>query len=205
MAEITLIEPQKKDPKRCNVYVDGIFYCGIKLEVAIKYHLKCGMQIDKCKLDEIQLETEKSQALDKAMTHLSATMKTRKQMTDFLAKKGYTEAVINYVLERLEYYNFIDDEAYCRAYVASVTGKGKRAIEADLFKRGINSKIIEQALSEVEEDGNAAFAVLEKYLRGKEKTKENLYKGFKYLLSKGYGYDTAKYALGRLGGSDEDY
>ncbi len=205
MAEITLIEPQKKDKERCNVYVDGVFYCGIKLEVAVKYRLKTGMQIEKSRLDEIQLETEKSQALDKAMTHLSATMKTRKQMTDFLAKKGYTEAVINYVLERLEYYNFIDDEAYCRAYVASVTGKGKRAIEADLFKRGINSKIIEQALGEFEEDGDAAFAVLEKYLRGKEKTKENLYKGFKYLLSKGYGYDTAKYALERLGGSDEDY
>ena len=47
MAEITSIEPQIKDKTRCNVYVDGRFYCGIKLEVAIKYHLKAGMQIDK--------------------------------------------------------------------------------------------------------------------------------------------------------------
>ena len=67
MAEITLIEPQKKDKERCNVYVDGVFYCGIKLEVAVKYRLKTGMQIEKSRLDEIQLETEKSQALDKAM------------------------------------------------------------------------------------------------------------------------------------------
>lgn len=205
MAEITLIEPQKKDPKRCNVYVDGRFYCGIKLEVAIKYHLKSGMQIEKSKLDEIQLETEKSQALDKAMTHLSATMKTRKQMTDFLVKKGYTAAVVDYVLERLEYYNFIDDRAYCRAYVNSVTGKGKRALEADLFKRGISSKIIDEVLSETEEDEDAVFAVLDKYMRGKEINKENLYKGFKYLLSKGYGYDTAKSALERFGGDNEDY
>ena len=72
MAEITSIEPQKKDANRCNIYVDGRFYCGIKLEVAVKYRLKTGMQIDVAKLDEIQLETEKSQALDKAMTHISA-------------------------------------------------------------------------------------------------------------------------------------
>lgn len=207
MAEITSIEPQKKDKERCNVYVDGRFYCGIKLEVAIKYQLKAGMQIEKAKLDEIQLETEKSQALDKALTHISATMKTKKQICDFLAKKGYTEAVQAYVLERLEYYKYVDDYAYCRAYVQSVTGKGKRALEADLFKRGADRKAIEEALDEVEEDGGEAAKVLEKYLRSKACTKENLFKGFKYLLSKGYEYDTAKSALEKFGGGedDEDY
>ncbi len=205
MAEITLIEPQKKDNKRCNVYVDGVFYCGIKLEVAIKYGLKAGMHVDKAKLDEIQLETEKSQAVDKAMTHLSASMKTRRQMNDFLLKKGYTQAVADYVLEKLEYYKLVDDYAYCRAYIESVSGKGKRAIEADLIKRGAERKAIEEVLSEYEEDGEEAKAVLQKYMRGKEATKENLMKGFKYLLSKGYGYDTVKDALSSFGVDDEDY
>ena len=205
MSVITSIEPQIKDKTRCSVYVDGRFYCGIKLEVAVKYHLKAGMQIETSTLDEIQLETEKSQALDKAMTHISATMKTKKQIIDFLVKKGYTEAVQNYVIERLEYYNFVDDYAYCRAYVQSVTGKGKRALEADLIKRGADRRAIEEVLEEVEEDGGEAAKILEKYMRGKEFSKENLYKGFKYLLSKGFGYDTAKSALSKLGGGDEDY
>lgn len=203
MAEITSIEPQIKDKTRCNVYVDGRFYCGIKLEVAVKYHLKAGMHVEKERLDEIQLETEKSQAMDKAMTHLSASMKTRKQISDFLSKKGYTEAVINYVIERLEYYKLVDDYAYCRAYVQSVKGKGKRALEADLLKRGADKKAVQTALDETEEDSDAAAAVLEKYLRGKACDKNTLYKGFKYLLSKGYGYDTVKTALERF--SYEDY
>lgn len=202
MAVITSIEPQLKDKARCNVYVDGRFYCGIKLEVAIRYRLKAGMEIEKERLDEIQLETEKSQALDKAMTHLSAAMKTQKQIRDFLIKKGYTEAVVNYVLERLEYHKFVDDYAYCRAYVQSVKGKGKRALEADLIKRGADKAAISAALEEVEEDGEEASAILEKYLRGKEINKQNLYKGFKYLLSKGYGYDTAKSALEGFGYED---
>lgn len=205
MSEITSIEPQVKDKRRCNVYVDGRFYCGIKLEVAIKYQLKAGMQIDKAKLDEIQLETEKSQAMDKALTHISATMKTRKQVCDFLKKKGYTDAVINYVIERLEYYKFIDDYAYCRAYVQSVSGKGKRALEADLIKRGALKSAIESVLEECEESGDEAYAVLEKYMRSKEVSRQNLSKGFKYLLSKGYGYDTAKSAIEKFGESDEDY
>ena len=205
MAEITLIEPQKKDRERCNVYVDGVFYCGIKLEVVIKYGLKVGTHVDKSKLDEIQLETEKSQAVDKAMTHLSASMKTRRQMSDFLIKKGYTQAVVDYVLEKLEYYKLVDDYAYCRAYVNSVTGKGKRALEADLFKRGADKAAIDEILSDFEEDTEEAKALLQKYMRGKEKTKENISKGFKYLLSKGYGYDTVKNAVSDFGVEDEDY
>lgn len=205
MAEITSIEPQVKDKARCNVYVDGRFYCGIKLEVAIKYRLKAGMQIEKERLDEIQLETEKMQALDKAMTHISASMKTRRQVCDFLSKKGYTQAVCDYVLERLEYHKLVDDEAYCRAYVQGVSGKGKRALEADLLKRGAGRAALQAVLDGYEEDGEQAFYVLEKYLRGKVCDKQGLYKGFKYLLSKGYGYDTAKSALEKFGASDEDY
>lgn len=205
MSEITLIEPQKKDKERCNVYVDGKFYCGIKLEVAIKYGLKVGMHVDKSKLDEIQLETEKSQAVDKAMTHLSSSMKTRRQMNDFLLKKGYTQAVAQYVLEKLEYYKLVDDYAYCRAYVNSVSGKGKRALEDDLIKRGADKEAIDEVLSGFEEDGEEAKALLQKYMRGKEGTKENLNKGFKYLMSKGYGYDTVKDAISAFGVDDEDY
>ena len=164
MSEITSIEPQVKDKNRCNVYIDGRFYCGIKLEVAIKYHLKAGMHIDKEKLDEIQLETEKSQAVDKAMTHLSATMKTERQMYDFLVKKGYTQAVIDYVLEKLNYYKFIDDFAYCRAYINSVNGKGRRAIEADLIKRKAKREAIDSVLQEFEEDADEAYAVLQNEL-----------------------------------------
>lgn len=205
MAEITLIEPQKKDKQRCNVYIDGRFYCGIKLEVAVKYRLKVGMQIEESKLDEIQLETEKSQAVDKALNFISATMKTKKQVRDYLAKKGYTEAVADYVIERLKYYNYVDDYAYCRSYVTSVTCKGKKALEYDLIKRGAERNAIEASLNEIEEDGDVVLEILKKYMRGKENTRDNLYKGLKYLLSKGFGYETAKSAIENFRGADEDY
>lgn len=204
MSQITSIEPQKKDKTRCSIYVDGRFYCGIKLEVAVKYRLKAGMQIEKSQLDAIQLETEKSQALDKALTHLSATMKTEKQICDFLSGKGYTQPVIDYVLERLHYYNLVDDYAYCKAYIESISGKGKRAIEAELYKRGATSQAIERALGEYEEDDGEAFELLKKYMRGKPCDKQNMYKGFKFLLSKGYDTDTAKSALVKFGEEDED-
>ncbi|MDE6075707.1 MAG: RecX family transcriptional regulator, partial [Clostridia bacterium] len=148
MAKITSIEPQVKDKTRCSVFVDGRFYCGIKLEVAVKHRLKAGTEIDKAELDKIQLETEKAQAVDKALTHISVSPKTEKQMRDFLTKKGYVGAVVEYVMDRLHYYGYVDDREYCRAYVNSVSNKSKRAIEAELIKRGAGKSAVEEALSD---------------------------------------------------------
>ena len=204
MSQITALEQQKKDKTRCSVYIDGVFYCGLKIEVAVKYRLKPGMAIEKSRLDEIQLADEKVIATEKAMNHLSATMKTKKQMSDFLSGKGYTQAVIDYVIQKLESYGYIDDFAYCRAYVGSVSGKGKAAIRAALYKRGASREAIDEALDEVEEDSGEALAVARKYLRGKQLTRENMAKALRHLIARGYDYDTAKSAVSELSEDCED-
>lgn len=205
MSEITAITPQVKDRGRCNVYVDGKFYCGLKLETAVRYRLKAGEPIDLSRLDEIQLENEKAQALDKAMTHLSATMKTEKQMRDFLKKKGYVDAVCDYVLEKLRGYNFVDDGEYCEQYVRTAgKNKGRRLIAAELKKRGAPQDAIDSALEEREGEEDAAKEVLAKYMKNRGFTRENLSKAYRHLLSKGFDYETAKDALASLGAEDEE-
>lgn len=204
MSQITSIEPQVKDKTRCNIFVDGRFYCGIKLEVAIKYRLKAGMEIEKKELDKIQLETEKVQATEKALTHLSASLKTEKQMRDFLTKKGYVDAVVGYVMEKMHYYGYVDDGEYCKAYISGISGKSKRAIEAELIKRGVDKEVVREALEDYEDDDELMLSALQKYLRGKELTKENVYKACRYLVSKGYEYDAVKRVSERLK-EDEDY
>ena len=77
--EITAITPQVKDKRRCNVYIDGRFYCGLTLETVMKNRLKVGQIITPERLSEMQLESEKNTAFDKALTHISATQKTEKQ------------------------------------------------------------------------------------------------------------------------------
>lgn len=205
MAEITDIAPQVKDKERCNIYIDGRFYCGLKLETAIKHRLKVGDQIELSELDAIQLENERSQALDKAMTHLTHSMKTEKEIRDFLKKKGYVEAVADYAVQKLKEYGFLDDDEYCRHYVSSAgKNKGARLIAYELRRRGAAEESIERALSELSGEDGAAAAVLKKYMRGREFSKENLSKAFRHLMSKGFDYDTAKDALASLGQDAED-
>ena len=204
MPTITSIEPQIKDKTRCSIFLDGKFYCGIKLESAIKFRLKVGMQIEKSEIDRIQLDTEKLEATEKALVHVSVSPKTEKQMRAFLESKGYVGAVVECVMERLKYYGYVDDAEYCAQYIRGISGKSKRAIEADLIKRGADRSAVEEALMDYSDDEDEILKLLKKYLRGKENTKENVYKAYRYLVSKGYGYDAVKSACERLN-EDEDY
>ena len=54
------------------------------------------------------------------------------------------------------------------------------------------------------EGADSAFAVLSKYMKNREFSRENLSRGFKYLMGKGFDYDDARAALERLGAETEE-
>lgn len=200
MSEITAIVPQVKDKGRCSVYVDGKFYCGLTLEAVMQNRLKAGMSVSTERLSEIQTESEKQTALDKALSHVSFSQKTEKDVSDYLAKKGYLPAVISYVTEKMREYGLIDDSAYAERYAESaIKRKGKRLIRAELRRKGVADDVIEQAVEELGGEEESARALAEKYMRGKVADKASLQKAYRYLLSKGYDYETAKRALCFLG------
>ncbi|MBQ8283621.1 MAG: RecX family transcriptional regulator [Clostridia bacterium] len=207
MNEITEITPQVKDKRRCNIYVDGRFYCGLTLEATVKNRLKVGQIIDPERLSEIQLESERNTAFDKALTHMSATQKTEKQMRDFLQKKGYLSAVVEYVIEKLHSYNFLNDGEYAESYVESAAKrKGGRLIRMELRKKGVSDEKIDNALGGLDEEREIQTAreILQKYMRGKTSDTETLQKAFRYLMGKGFDYEIIKSALKAYGDCEED-
>jgi len=205
--EITEITPQVKDKRRCNIYVDGRFYCGLTLEATVKNRLKVGQIIDPERLSEIQLESERNTAFDKALTHMSATQKTEKQMRDFLQEKGYLSAVVEYVIEKLHSYNFLNDGEYAESYVESAAKrKGGRLIRMELRKKGVSDEKINNALGGLDEEREIQTAreILQKYMRGKTSDIETLQKAFRYLMGKGFDYEIVKSALKAYGDCEED-
>ena len=205
--EITAITPQIKDKRRCNIFVDGRFYCGLTLECAVKNRLKVGQSVTENYLSDIQLESEKDSALDKALTHVSATRKTEKQVRDFLSGKGYLSAVIEHVIAKMRGYNFLNDNEYAENYVeCAANKKGARLIKMELKKRGVADEDIDAALDNVDSQTqeDAARKILQKYMRGKTADQATLQKAFRYLMGKGFDCETAKKALKAFGECDED-
>lgn len=205
MSEITDITPQVKDKTRCNVFVDGRFYCGLTLEAAIKNRLKAGQAIDPDRLSRIQLESEKTTAFDKALNYISATQKTEKQVREYLSGKGYLPAVCDYVMEKLRDYGFVDDGSYAENYaVSAVKRKGVRLIRMELRAKGVSDDRISAATDGLEGEEETAGRLLDKYMRGKPCDKPTLYKAFRYLIGKGFEYETARAALSAFGETEEE-
>ena len=179
MNEITAITPQVKDKRRCNIYVDGRFCCGLTLEAMVKNRLKVGQVVSPERLAEIQLESEKNTAFDKALTHISTTMKTEKQVRDFLSGKGYLSSVVDYVVEKLRSYKFLDDGVYAESYVESAAKrKGGRLIRMELRGKGVADEEIDAALDGLDEEQEltTAMTILQKYMRGKTADQPTLQK-----------------------------
>lgn len=201
--EITAITPQKHDPKRCNIEVDGRFFCGMQLLTVMEHRLKVGTAVTEESLSALQLAGEKQTALDKALTHISASMKTEREIRDYLRRKGYLQDVSDYVVEKMKGYGYLDDAAYARAYAESAgKRKGGRLIRMELRKKGVSDEAIDGALGSLEE-GGAAEAALQKYMRGKPADKKTMQKAYAHLISRGFDYDTARDAL-RAVFSEED-
>ncbi len=199
MKKITDIKPQVKSPTRCNIYLDNCFYCGLELETIMRNRLKIGEEITPERLDEIQAESESLRALDKAMNFVSRSQKTKKQVSDYLEKKGYTACTLAAVLDKMSAYKFVNDKFYAEEYFRqSSKNKGKRLIAAELKRKGVSDEDMSEVLENAGDETESAIRVAEKHLRSKDKTRENALKCYKYLLSKGFDYDTAKSATDKI-------
>ncbi len=204
MKTITAIIAQKKDAKRCNIYLDGTYFCGMELITVISNRLKVGMQIEESALENMQAESETQRAMDKAFNYISGSLKTEKQLRTYLSGKGYMPAVVDNVVEKIKGYGYIDDKEYAAAYVESYSkNKGKRLILKELNAKGVSVSAAEEAIENIENELDSAIRIAQKYLKNKEPSIENKQKCYRRLLSKGFDFDTAKEAVEKVLG-DED-
>lgn len=99
---------------------------------------------------------------------LTARARTRSELEDRLAKRGYPDEVSAQVLDRLAQVGLIDDEDFAEQWVRSRrlhAGKGKRALAAELRNKGVDNEVITAALAGI--DAGAERTRAEQLVRDK--------------------------------------
>ena len=196
--QITKIEVQKRNKNRVNLYLDDEFFCGLSLETVMRNHLKEGQQISEQNVEYLKNETEKQVALEKATGYIAKCQKTKKQINDYLLKKGFEEDIVEYALGKLGEYHFVDDELFAKNYVkAKSKSCGKRKLEYELKHKGVEEQIISDSIENFCEDEKTVVPVLEKYLKNKPLDLKTKQKAFRFLMSHGYSSDVASAAISR--------
>ncbi|OBG87681.1 recombination regulator RecX [Mycobacterium sp. E802] len=93
------------------------------------------------------------QAKNVCLRLLTVRARTRAELTEHLAKRGYDEGLSAKVLDRLTDVGLIDDEDFAEQWVRSRhanAGKGKRALAVELRKKGVDNDVIDAALADLD-------------------------------------------------------
>lgn len=187
MAEITNIVKSGKD--KYSVYIDNEFSCFLTSETIVKNSFKIGQFIDQSQIETAQFENEKLTAFDRAIKYLSA-IKSEKQVKDYLYSKGYGKKIVDFVINKLKEYNYVNDEIFAKMYIQNYqTKKGKKLLTFELETKGISKEIISNLLEDFDDNLECMRLLAEKFLRNKPRDKKTAIKLSNHLFSKGYTYD----------------
>ncbi len=131
-----------------------------------------------------------------AIKRLSLKDYSKSEMIQYLQKRDCNMEYIEFIMQKLISYGYINDEKLCARLCQNWQangGYGKLILKQRLFKRGFCKDTIQNALEGLEDDDEYDMAkkVFLLYIK-KIKTvdKKNIDKIWRYMLSKGFKYSS---------------
>ncbi|KAF0959860.1 recombination regulator RecX [Rhodococcus sp. T7] len=102
-----------------------------------------------------------TQAKDLCLRLLTDRARSRAELSDRLAKKGYSADIAERVLDRLTEVGLVNDADFAQQWVHSrhtYSGKGKRALALELRRKGIGQEDATEALAQIDTEDERARA-----------------------------------------------
>ena len=198
--KITAITPQKRNPRRVNVYLDGKFAFG--LEKVVAAWLQIGQTLTEEEIADLRQADAREAAYQQALRYCAYRPRTEQEVRRHLAKHGVDEAVVEEILQRLRELSLVDDARFAREWVESravFRPRGIWALRQEMLAKGLPAEVVEEALAQVDEEALAKKA-LEKALRRYRQLpwQEMRRKIAAYLARRGFSSETVNAALNDL-------
>ena len=205
MKTITKISRQQNG-ERYNIFLDEVFFCGVTEDTLIR--MKKGAKIDEEALKALEEEESKNRCFSYAIYLLGRQNYFEKVLVEKLKRKEYSEEDIQYTLEKLRYYNYLDDSRLTEAFVRDkkrFSKKGPRYIAEALRNKGVSQEQITKALEEnysTEEAYENCIGIAEKKLEYYKKKTDDLYqlksKLYAFLAQRGFSSEVIKRTIEKL-------
>ncbi|MFQ6751950.1 MAG: regulatory protein RecX [Clostridia bacterium] len=171
-------------------------------DIIVKNNIRVGEIREDVFFDSVQ-ESQVLIGYNTALKYIGASIKTEKQIRDYLYRKEFHKDPIDQIIMKLKEYKIIDDKVYADVFVRSNPNFSKRKLKQKLNNNGIKNELVDSATENVD-DTDSAMRHAEKFLRNKEMTKENIDKMIRRLSYLGYNWDSIRQVLNRLKYDTED-
>lgn len=200
MATITAIEPQKRDPNRVNVHLDGKYAFDIAGILAV--WLKVGQEIDDKKIAALQADDVREGAYQLALAFLSYRARSEAEIRQHLRKHKISDDVVQQTVARLRTNRLADDKQFARLWVENRTSfrpRSGRALAWELHKKGVPADTTQAALQDLDEPGLAYQAGLKRAAHlGSSDQAEFHRKLTAFLARRGFAYAVINPVVSRL-------
>lgn len=141
---------------------------------------------------------EAKKAREKAVYYLQFSGKTESELRKKLAEQEFSPASVDYAIEFVKAYRYLDDEDYARRFVErNRNKKSRKQMIFDLSQKGVSRELLELVFEDMEVDEEAQIvSLLEKKQYPIEgATREEKQKISMFLARKGFSYDAIQSAL----------
>jgi regulatory protein len=193
---ITLLQMQKRNKERVNVFLDDEYAFAVNLNVAVT--LKKGQRLSAAEVESFRQDGETDLAFQRAVRYLGMRPRSSAEIVTYLKRKEYDETIVDAVVKQLHEKGYLDDEAFARFWVDNrnrFRPRGAQALRYELRQKGVERETIDSTLEEQDEDGAAWTAVEGKLDRwaGLEKF-EFEQKLMAFLARRGFRFDVCRRA-----------
>lgn len=141
---------------------------------------------------------EAKKAREKAIYYLQFSGKAENELRKKLAEQEFSLASIDYAIDFVKKYRYLDDEDYTRRFIEkNGNKKSRKQMEYELIQKGISRENLDLVFSEmsVNEEAQILKILEKKNYAGNESTYEEKQKISAYLARKGFSYDSINSAL----------
>jgi regulatory protein len=199
--QVTAIKTQKKDPSRVSLYLDGKFAFGLGRDLSTKAGLVVGKKLSEETIENLKGQSEEEKFLNLTYRYLSYRPRSEKEVVNHLTKKKVNKKTIAKIISRLKKQDYLDDEEFALWWIDQrqrFRPRSRYFLKSELIKKGVERKIIDQALTKVDEE-----ALVDKIILKRKSRLKNLEpfqarkKLIGYLQRRGFSWEIIKKGLGK--------
>lgn len=188
---------KKGKQDKIHISVDGEYSFTVDEAYFLSMGIYNGREVDSDELEEIKETVNIRRAYNYAVSLLARRDHSEKELINKLHQKGYDEGA-EAALEKLRRGGYVSDERFARLYtreLQTLKKYGKKRIEQELYRKGIDRDIIREVLDETDFDENELVSLIERKFGRYLSDEKGVQKTVNGLLRMGYSYSEIRDAL----------
>jgi len=197
---ITQLAYQKKRKNRVNIFLDGAY--AFSLPDVLAASLSIGQHLEDEEIAQLQARDQRQRAMDKALRLLARRPRSSHEVNESLQQAGYSAAIRQQVISRLQEMEYLDDMEFARWWVQNrvqFNPRSTRALQQELRQKGIAPQTITTVLALLDDDALAIAAAEQRAYRWQHLSQEDFFKKMlAYLQRRGFSYASARQAAEQL-------